>query len=290
MPAATAGPSAPGTLGRLGLPRRRSRASWVTSPTTSRLQRSSGGSAEAGVRGLVGVEWADPSGDDALRVLLTLAAVDAPEARDARAAVVAAVRSVLSRTTSLSAALLVAAGAGYGVPDVARLVTLVAGAGSLGRNERPEPTPGASYAGSIRPVGPFPELTNLTNLTSLANLVGRVLAIGHSSGRDLLSGVSGALRAVDALSSPSANTPTKEPSVTDHLEVRTGAYYDSVSLMQVSRQVASAPGWGPPRSPWPPSSTSRCIGGMGFDVPKSSSPTTWSWRSGATTTTASRAG
>ena len=29
---------------------------------------------------------------------------------------------------------------------------------------------------------------------------------------------------------------------TDHLEVRSGAYYDSVSLMQVSRQVANASG------------------------------------------------
>ena len=168
-----------------------------------------GRSADPGVRGLVGVgRGLTPSGDDALcGVLLTLAAVDAPEARLARAAVVAAVCSVLSRTTSLSAALLVAAGEVYAVPDVARLVTLVAGAGSLGRNDRTEPTPGASSAGSIRPVGPSPEITNLTDLTECTHLVGRVLAIGHSSGRDLLSGVSGALRAVDALPSPSRQHP-----------------------------------------------------------------------------------
>ena len=165
-----------------------------------------GRSPEAGVRGLVGVgRGLTPSGDDALcGVLLTLAAVDAPEARHARAAVVAAVRSALSRTTSLSAALLVAAGEGYAVPDVARLVTLVAGAGSIGRNDRPEPVPGGGSRGSVRPLGPSADPTDLTSLT---DLVGRVLAIGHSSGRDLLSGVSGALRAVDTLLSVSRPHP-----------------------------------------------------------------------------------
>ncbi len=157
-----------------------------------------GRSPEAGVRGLVGVgRGLTPSGDDALcGVLLTLAAVDVPEARRARSAVVAAVRSALSRTTSLSAALLVAAGEGYAVPGVARLVTLLVGAGSIGRNDRPEPVPGGGPRGSVRPLGPS---TDPTSLTNLSDLVGRVLAIGHSSGRDLLSGVSGALRAVDTL-------------------------------------------------------------------------------------------
>jgi len=137
-------------------------------------------------------------------VLLTLAAVDAPQARHARAAVVAAVRSPLPRTTSLSAALLVAAGEGYAVPDVARLVTLVVGAGSIGRNDRPEPVPGAGSRASLRPIGPS---GGLTDPTSLTDLVGRVLAIGHSSGRDLLSGVSGALRAVATLLSVSRPHP-----------------------------------------------------------------------------------
>ena len=129
-----------------------------------------------GVRGLVGVgRGLTPSGDDALcGVLLTLAAVDAPHARGALSAVRTAVRGALPRTTSLSAALLVAAGAGYAVPDVARLVTLVAGAA-------------------------LHDLTEPTRLTDLGELVDRVLAIGHTSGRDLLSGVSGALRAVDSL-------------------------------------------------------------------------------------------
>src|SRR6478736_10496582 len=111
-----------------------------------------GRSPEAGVRGLVGVgRGLTPSGDDALcGVLLTLAAVDAPPARRALSAVRTAVRSVLPWTTSLSAALLVAAGEGYAVPDVARLVTLVAGTGSTGRNQRPEPVPGAGSRGSLR--------------------------------------------------------------------------------------------------------------------------------------------
>ena len=161
-----------------------------------------GGSVEPGVRGLIGVgRGLTPSGDDALcGVLLTLAAVDRPESRNALSSVRTAVRGVLPRTTSLSAALLVAAGTGYAVPDVARLVTLVAGAGSSGRNDRTEPDSEAGSAGSLQPVGPSAAPSDLLDL------VDRVLAIGHSSGRDLLSGVSGALRAVDA--HPSDSRPT----------------------------------------------------------------------------------
>ena len=169
-----------------------------------------GRSADPGVRGLVGVgRGLTPSGDDALcGVLLTLAAVDAPPARRALSAVRTAVRSVLPWTTSLSAALLVAAGAGYAVPDVARLVTLVAGAGSVGRNDAHEGAVTDGSGGSVRPVGPAQDLTGLTDLT---NLVDRVLAIGHTSGRDLMSGVSGALRAVDALDSVPRPEPRPAP-------------------------------------------------------------------------------
>ena len=81
---------------------------------------------EPGVRGLVGVgRGLTPSGDDALcGVLLPLAAVDAPHARRrARRPCAPPSAASLPWTTSLSAALLVAAGAGYAVPDVARLVT-----------------------------------------------------------------------------------------------------------------------------------------------------------------------
>lgn len=160
-----------------------------------------GGSADPGVRGLIGAgRGLTPSGDDALcGVLLTLAAVDSPAARRALLAVRAAVRSVLPWTTSLSAGLLVAAGDGYAVPDVARLVTLVVGAGSNGRIEVPEPRLEPGSAGSVRPIRPSEEPTVPTELTGL---VDRVLAIGHTSGRDLLAGVVGALRAVDAHASP----------------------------------------------------------------------------------------
>ena len=146
-----------------------------------------GHSADPGVRGLVGVgRGLTPSGDDALcGILLALAAVDAPRSRRALAAVRDAVHGVLPRTTSLSAALLVAAGSGYGVPDVVRLVTLLAGA--------------------------RPARDHLTNhrTNHLEDLTARVLAIGHTSGRDLLSGVDGALRAVDA-AEPVPTPPTTE--------------------------------------------------------------------------------
>ncbi|CAN7474093.1 DUF2877 domain-containing protein [Terrabacter sp. LjRoot27] len=177
-----------------------------------------GRSADPGVRGLVGVgRGLTPSGDDALcGVLLTLAAVDAPPSRRALSAVRTAVRGVLPWTTSLSAALLVAAGAGYAVPDVARLVTrLVSRDGSTNRSAGATPR----VARAVAPSSPFdpPEgsgptelsdVSDPTDLSELADLVDRVLAIGHTSGRDLLSGVSGALRAVDAALEPS---PRPEP-------------------------------------------------------------------------------
>ncbi|GAB3880376.1 oxamate carbamoyltransferase subunit AllH family protein [Terrabacter terrigena] len=123
-----------------------------------------GRSVDSGVRGLLGAgRGLTPSGDDAVcGVLLTLGAVDVPRARRAHAAIAAEVRAGLGRTTSLSAALLVAAASGYAVPDVVRLVT------------------------------------GLVSGTVSADLVDRVLGIGHSSGRDLLSGVTGTLRALDA--------------------------------------------------------------------------------------------
>ncbi|GAA2743687.1 hypothetical protein GCM10009868_18450 [Terrabacter aerolatus] len=148
------------------------------------------------VRGLVGVgRGLTPSGDDALcGVLLTLGAIDLPESRCGLSSVRTAVLGALPLTTSLSAALLVAAGTGYAVPEVARLVTLVVGAGS-----------GDAAVASGAPASA--ERADLTDLTDLTYLVGRVLAIGHSSGHDLLSGVSGALRAVDAHLSASRTRP-----------------------------------------------------------------------------------
>lgn len=105
-------------------------------------------------------EGLTPSGDDALcGVLLGLRVFGHGHAHRA---VAAAVRTMTRRTTSLSASLLLAAADGYAVPDVVRLATLLA-------------------AGSCQSVVPTLE---------------QVLAIGHSSGRDLVSGLHGALLAL----------------------------------------------------------------------------------------------
>jgi FdrA protein len=55
--------------------------------------------------------------------------------------------------------------------------------------------------------------------------------------------------------------------VTDHVEVRSGAYYDSVSLMQVSRQVAGAPGVVAAQVAMATELNLDVIAGMGFAVP-----------------------
>ena len=120
------------------------------------------------VRGLVGAgQGLTPSGDDALcGALLALGAVDADAARRAHAAVRSALVTVLERTTSLSASLLVAAADGYAVPAVTRLVALTAAGGS--------------------------------RADGVARALDAVLAIGHTSGRDIVAGLAGTLRALDA--------------------------------------------------------------------------------------------
>ncbi|MEO6413927.1 MAG: hypothetical protein ABIO48_15165, partial [Pedococcus sp.] len=60
--------------------------------------------------------------------------------------------------------------------------------------------------------------------------------------------------------------------MTDHLEVRSGAYYDSVSLMQVSRQVASASGVAAAQVAMATELNLEVIGGMGFSVPDGVQP------------------
>jgi FdrA protein len=60
--------------------------------------------------------------------------------------------------------------------------------------------------------------------------------------------------------------------VTDHLEVRRGAYYDSVSLMQVSRHVAAAPGVLAAQVAMATELNLEVIGGMGFVVPDGVQP------------------
>ena len=60
--------------------------------------------------------------------------------------------------------------------------------------------------------------------------------------------------------------------MTDHLEVRKGAYYDSVSLMQVSRQVAGAAGVSAAQVAMATELNLEVIGGMGFIVPEGVQP------------------
>jgi hypothetical protein len=155
------------------------------------------------VLGLVGAgRGLTPSGDDALcGALLALASVDHPDAAAALAALRAQVLPVLGRTTSLSAALVVAAASGYAVPDVVRLVTLMSDTESVERTEAGGLGSAAQSSASIRPVDP--------------EVLGRVLAIGHTSGRDLLSGVSGALRAMAHSLQPHPR-PTTPPSEGAH--------------------------------------------------------------------------
>ena len=128
----------------------------------------SGDVVDARVRELVGAgAGLTPSGDDALcAVLLVLRGVGADGAHTlVRAAVSAAAR----RTTSLSASLLHAAAEGYAVPAVADLVRAVL---------CDDPAAG----------GPA---------------LAAVLAIGHSSGRDLVAGLAGALHVLAAPPAPS---------------------------------------------------------------------------------------
>jgi Protein of unknown function (DUF2877) len=111
-----------------------------------------------GVRHLLGAgEGLTPSGDDVLcAVLLVLGGLG-----DAAAVTLLgeAVQEQWAHTTSLSASLLDAARSGYAVPQVAALV-------------------GSSLGG---------------NLTGVSESLTSTLAIGHSSGRDLVAGVAGSL-------------------------------------------------------------------------------------------------
>ena len=54
----------------------------------------------------------------------------------------------------------------------------------------------------------------------------------------------------------------------DHVELRTGAYYDSVSLMQVSRAVAASPGVEAAQVAMATELNLEVIRGMGFELPE----------------------
>lgn len=134
-----------------------------------------GGSTLLQVAALVGAgPGLTPSGDDALcGVLLALRAVGGGAADAAAASVAGAVRAAAHATTSLSASLLGAAAQGYAVPEAVRLVR-------------------ATVGGDARE-------------TSLA--LPAVLAIGHTSGADLVAGLAGTIDAL-ALHGPTPLFPS----------------------------------------------------------------------------------
>lgn len=131
-----------------------------------------GGCAD-GVAGLLGRgPGLTPSGDDALAGALLVA-----HALGSAGPLAAAVRARLDATTAVSAALLDAAADGFAARDVVTLVD-------------------AALAGDE---------------TAVAAVLPRVLALGHSSGRDLVTGITGTLTALAAhvAAAPTAHlTPT----------------------------------------------------------------------------------
>lgn len=145
------------------------------------------------VAGLVGAGLGlTPSGDDALCGVLLALRAWAPSI-EPLAAAARAVDRYRHRTTDLSASLLGAAAVGYAVPEVVSLVQTLSASGPEG-------------------------------LGSLDERLAAVLAIGHTSGRDLVAGLAGAVRALthhhhtpDRQSSKSdrqCSKPHRVPSVT----------------------------------------------------------------------------
>ena len=146
------------------------------------------------LRGLIGAgAGLTPSGDDAVAgVLLALRSAGELESVDRLAS---DLLPLLPSTTSISAALLRAAAEGYAVPEVVTLVEAIHG--STNRKPGPVPPDSGPSDGWFRLVDP--------------RLVERVLAIGHSSGRDLISGVAGTHRALAAVAQrPRSHATTQE--------------------------------------------------------------------------------
>ncbi|MEO5981772.1 MAG: DUF2877 domain-containing protein [Pedococcus sp.] len=128
-----------------------------------------------------------PSGDDVL--CGALIALRLGGASEARARLWSAVTPRLGSTTSLSAALLAEAADGYAVPAVVRLAAALAGG-----------------TDTAREVGPAAR---------------EVLGVGHTSGADLLSGLSGGLVALRCdRTSAQMHTPVLQPFSTANAGVR----------------------------------------------------------------------
>ncbi|MGN6753099.1 MAG: DUF2877 domain-containing protein [Intrasporangium sp.] len=132
---------------------------------------------ESHVAGLVGAGLGlTPRGDDALcGVLLALRAWASSPAP--AASVAHAVAHARHRTTDLSASLLMAAADGYAVPQIVSLLHALAGRGSDPRS------------------------------ATLVPALEAVLAIGHSSGRDLVSGLVGTLHVLSRPPMPLISSP-----------------------------------------------------------------------------------
>ncbi len=166
---------------------------------------------DAAVRGLVGAgRGLTPSGDDALcGVLLALASVEHPDAARALAARAgaAACRCSTARRASRPRSSSAAA-SGYAVPDVVRSSPSDRGRGR-GGVERPDATPPRPAWRADVPVRSGPSTRDPTGRHTTSRLEA-VLAIGHTSGRDLLSGVSGALLALAHSLDPGPTTPPPE--------------------------------------------------------------------------------
>jgi hypothetical protein len=165
--------AAPGSLSEVVdlLSRRASTAELVdqASAVCRAARRGEDAEVRRGVRHLLGAgQGLTPSGDDVLcAVLLVLGGIGDPAPV---ALLGAAVTDGWTRTTSLSASLLDTARRGFTVPQVAALVET-----SLGGN-----------------------------LAGVGESLTRVLAIGHSSGRDLVAGLAGSL---SAFTDSRPNTP-----------------------------------------------------------------------------------
>lgn len=125
-----------------------------------------------------------PSGDDVLSgALLTLRSAGELAAVDR---LDRAMEPLLPATTSLSAALLRAAAAGYAAPEVVALVDLLA--------RGPEPMD--HHDMGVSPGPSTPATTSAIPWQSIGSALERVLAIGHTSGSDLVAGIAGATRAL----------------------------------------------------------------------------------------------
>src|SRR5690606_28410956 len=93
--------------------------------------------------------------------------------------------------------------------------------------------------------------------------VRRLLAVGHTSGADLAQGVLAGCRAPQVRGGRSMR---------DWVEVRRGAYHDSVTLMRVSRALSERPGVAGAMVAMGTEVNREMVAGMGFEVPADAGP------------------